>query len=39
MRQRQRTKEEEQRDLLDIFIHLLWILLFIIGVTSEVYFL
>jgi hypothetical protein len=37
MKHRQRTKEEEQRDLLDIFIHLLWILLFIIAFTSEAY--
>jgi hypothetical protein len=37
MKHRQRTKEEEQRDLVDIFIHLLWILLFIVGVTSEAY--
>jgi hypothetical protein len=39
MRHRKMTKQEEQRELLDIFIHLLWILLFIIGVTSEAYFL
>jgi hypothetical protein len=31
------TPEEEQRGLLDIFIHLMWILLLIIGLTSEFY--
>jgi hypothetical protein len=37
MKHRKITPEEYQRDLVDIFIHLLWILLFIIGVTSEAY--